>query len=40
MVRADILEQILNRVVTKATAPVSHYIGTHEFNDLLHTLHG
>ncbi|XP_077992604.1 Fanconi anemia group I protein-like [Glandiceps talaboti] len=26
MVRSEILEQILNRVVTKATAPVSHYI--------------
>lgn len=28
MVKADILEQIFNRVVTKATAPVSHYLGT------------
>ena len=27
MVRAEILEQILNRVVTKATTPVSHFIG-------------
>ncbi|CAH1277016.1 FANCI [Branchiostoma lanceolatum] len=26
MVRSDILEQILNRVVTKATSPVTHYI--------------
>ncbi|KAK3697034.1 hypothetical protein QZH41_012504 [Actinostola sp. cb2023] len=26
MVRAEILEQILNRVVTKATTPVSHFI--------------
>ncbi|XP_019626483.1 PREDICTED: Fanconi anemia group I protein-like [Branchiostoma belcheri] len=26
MVRSDILEQILNRVVTKATSPVAHYI--------------
>lgn len=28
MVKAEILEQIFNRVVTKATAPVSHYLGT------------
>lgn len=27
VVRAGILEQILNRVVTKATVPVSHYLG-------------
>lgn len=27
MVKAEILEQIFNRVVTKATAPVSHYLG-------------
>ena len=27
MVRGEILEQILNRVVTKATAPVSHIMG-------------
>ena len=32
MVRAEILEQILNRVVTKATAPVSHYIGEQTFH--------
>lgn len=28
MVKAEILEQIFNRVVTKATSPVSHYLGT------------
>lgn len=28
MVKAEILEQIFNRVVTKATAPVTHYLGT------------
>ena len=27
MVRSEILEQIFNRVVTKATSPVSHYLG-------------
>ncbi|XP_038070700.1 Fanconi anemia group I protein-like isoform X2 [Patiria miniata] len=27
MVRPDILEQLLNRIVTKGSAPVSHYIG-------------
>ena len=27
IVRGEILEQILNRVVTKATAPTSHIIG-------------
>ncbi|KAK2170305.1 hypothetical protein LSH36_3g08016 [Paralvinella palmiformis] len=27
LVQQDILEQILNRVVTKATTPVSHYLG-------------
>ena len=27
MVRAEILEQIFNRVVTKATTPVNHYMG-------------
>lgn len=27
MVRAEILDQIFNRVVTKATTPVSHYMG-------------
>ncbi|XP_022096600.1 Fanconi anemia group I protein-like [Acanthaster planci] len=27
MVRPDILEQLLNRIVTKSSAPVSHYIG-------------
>jgi Fanconi anemia group I protein len=27
LVRAEILEQIFNRVVTKATSPVSHYLG-------------
>ena len=30
MVRSDILQQILNRVITKATTPVSHYIGKEE----------
>ena len=27
MVRPEILEQLLNRIVTKGTAPISHYIG-------------
>ena len=27
MVRSEILQQILNRVITKATTPVNHYIG-------------
>ena len=27
MVRCEILQQILNRVITKATTPVHHYIG-------------
>ena len=27
MVRSEVLEQILNRVVTKTTAPVTHYLG-------------
>ena len=27
MVRSEILEQIFNRVVTKATSPVTHYLG-------------
>lgn len=27
IVRSEILQQILNRVVTKATTPVHHYIG-------------
>ena len=27
MVRCEILEQVLNRVITKATTPVHHYIG-------------
>ena len=30
MVRSEILEQILNRVVTKTTASVSHYLGKFE----------
>ena len=27
MVRSEILQQILNRVITRATTPVHHYIG-------------
>lgn len=27
LVRSEILQQILNRVITKATTPVSHFIG-------------
>ena len=30
MVRCEILQQILNRVITKAVAPVHHYIGKFE----------
>lgn len=31
MVRCEILQQILNRVITKATTPVHHYIGKSVF---------
>ena len=31
MVRSEILEQIFNRVVTKATSPVTHYLGRISF---------
>jgi hypothetical protein len=34
MVRAEILDQIFNRVVTKATTPVNHYMG--ELNYFFH----
>lgn len=27
LVRSEILQQILNRVITKATTPVNHFIG-------------
>ena len=32
MVRSEILQQILNRVITRATTPVHHYIGMLELN--------
>ena len=38
VVRGEILEQILNRVVTKATAPVSHIMGM-EIKLLSHLVH-
>ena len=36
MVRSEILQQILNRVITKATTPVNHYIGKWKFCTIKH----